>query len=52
MQAALELAGGENGVSFLSVVLHNEAFHRMSQSLILIDALSSAFWEKETKKKK
>jgi hypothetical protein len=48
MQAALKLAGGEKwcGIKRLSTGWGS----RMSQSLILIGALSSACWEKKEKK--
>jgi hypothetical protein len=44
---------GRNGVAVFSAVQHREAFHglgiKMSQNLILIDALSFACWEKKEK---
>jgi hypothetical protein len=55
-QAASEPVGGRNGVIVFSAVQHGEAFHELgvqiSQSLILIDAVSSACWDKKEKKKK
>jgi hypothetical protein len=57
MQAALELAGREKCLSFFSVQC---SIGRLSmgqrstvlQNLILIDVLSSAYWEKEKTKKR
>jgi hypothetical protein len=55
-QATLEQAGREKWFAFYSAVQCREAFHelgsRMSPSLILIDAVSSACWVKEKKKEK
>jgi hypothetical protein len=56
MQAALELAGREKCLSFFSVQC---SIGRLSmgqrstvlQNLILIDVLSSAYWEKEKQRK-
>jgi hypothetical protein len=46
---------GRNGTAFLSDAWHQEAFDRywsrISQSLIMIDILSSACWEEKKEKK-